>query len=529
MSSPAGPEDRTPRHAGDGDAAVHQDARIHDARQDAAPSGPHPAPTTPASSPRAPPPRRRRRRPGATDAGPRTEPTRSQPVTAVRHDGTGRDNVDGRDTVVDEVPTRETVVAREKEQFGGIKIGSAFFGWLAATGMAVLLTALVAAAGTAVGLATNTDVNAAVNSGDQTVGLVGIIVLLVILFVSYYSGGYVAGRMARFNGAKQGFMVWVWALIAAVVVAVLGLVAGQQFNILANLNSFPRIPVNEGELTTTSIIAAVVVAVVALVGAVLGGTGRHALPPQGGPGRLHARGRLTRNASAPGCQRCSGRTDVLAVTTRQVVPAAVRPARKRLVSWWTPRSPSCRKCALNSTVPSVSSGPPRAGGHDVQPPPLHVRVQLQVPPGPGVRVPGPQQVVRRPAARRRCTGSASAAPPSALPPRLRGTGRSSRAYCSPDRHGQLPWKRAVRLVIGSGTGGCWGRHSCPFGCRTTSAAAPSDYRRAARRRRRQRTTALTRLAKTPDALRARKKVRMVKGLLPAALGGTRRGKASKER
>ncbi|BAS18013.1 hypothetical protein AHiyo8_63160 [Arthrobacter sp. Hiyo8] len=43
--------------------------------------------------------------------------------------------------------TRETVIAREKEQFGGIKIGSAFFGWLTATGMAVLLVALVAAAG----------------------------------------------------------------------------------------------------------------------------------------------------------------------------------------------------------------------------------------------------------------------------------------------------------------------------------------------------------------------------------------------
>jgi hypothetical protein len=77
--------------------------------------------------------------------------------------------------------------------------------------------------------------------------------------------------MARFNGARQGFMVWVWALIAAIVVAVLGMVAGQRFNILASLNSFPRIPVNEGQLNTMSIIAAIVVAVVALVGAVLGG------------------------------------------------------------------------------------------------------------------------------------------------------------------------------------------------------------------------------------------------------------------
>ena len=182
----------------------------------------------------------------------------------------------GTDTTRPDDPafaTREMAAAREREAFGGIKIGSAFFGWLAATGMAVLLTALVAAAGTAVGLATNTDVNTAVGraASNQTVGIAGIIVLLVILFASYYSGGYVAGRMARFNGAKQGFAVWIWALIAAVLVAVLGMIAGEQFNILAQLNSFPRIPVNEGQVTTTGIIAAVVVALVALVGAVLGG------------------------------------------------------------------------------------------------------------------------------------------------------------------------------------------------------------------------------------------------------------------
>lgn len=187
-------------------------------------------------------------------------PTRATPVVEPVADST--------------LANRETAVARQKERFGGIKVGSAFFGWLTATGMAVLLTALVAAAGTAVGLASNTDVNEAVNQAAQntgTVGLVGIIVLLVILFLSYYCGGYVAGRMARFNGAKQGLMVWIWALIAAIVVAILGVVAGQQFNVLANLNSFPRIPINEGQLTTTSIIAAIVVAAVALVGAVLGG------------------------------------------------------------------------------------------------------------------------------------------------------------------------------------------------------------------------------------------------------------------
>ena len=266
MSNPTGPEDRTSRRARDENGAVSQDAQIHDARQDAARHD-----TGGTNDTRAIPTGAATEAPTQSHAAVRPEPTRSQPVTAVRHDEPAR-ATPAEDTVVEEVPTRATVVAREREQFGGIQIGSAFFGWLAATGMAVLLTALVAAAGTAVGLATNTDVNATIASGNETVGLVGIIVLLAILFVSYFAGGYVAGRMARFNGAKQGFMVWVWALIAAVVVAILGVVAGQQYNILAQLNAFPRIPVNEGELTTTSIIAAVVVAAVALVGAVLGGT-----------------------------------------------------------------------------------------------------------------------------------------------------------------------------------------------------------------------------------------------------------------
>ncbi|MFE4836653.1 YrzE family protein [Arthrobacter sp. NPDC056691] len=224
---------------------------------------------------------RRSDRPGVTGATADTH-TRALNTTAAdtpyaERDYTPDNEPDGRpDTARPDDPafaTREMAAARQREAFGGIKIGSAFFGWLAATGMAVLLTALVAAAGTAVGLATNTDVNAAVGraASNQTVGIVGIIVLLVILFASYYSGGYVAGRMARFNGAKQGFMVWIWALIAAVLVAVLGMIAGERFNILAQLNSFPRIPVNEGQVTTTGIIAAVVVALVALVGAVLGG------------------------------------------------------------------------------------------------------------------------------------------------------------------------------------------------------------------------------------------------------------------
>lgn len=171
------------------------------------------------------------------------------------------------------------MVARQQEQFGGVKPGSAFFGWLTATGTAVLLTALVAAAGIALGLATDTTVDKATttaSSDAQTVGIAGAVLLALILFVAYFSGGYVAGRMARFNGAKQGLAVWIWAALIAGLVALAAAIAGNRYDVLSQVNTFPRIPVDAGTLTTGGVIALVVAAVVALLAAVLGGiTGMH--------------------------------------------------------------------------------------------------------------------------------------------------------------------------------------------------------------------------------------------------------------
>jgi hypothetical protein len=155
-----------------------------------------------------------------------------------------------------------------------VKIGSAFFGWLTAMGTAVLLTALLAATGAALGLGVFEDPEAAADEAarnPETVGWIGAIALLVIVFVAYWCGGYVAGRMARFNGIRQGIAVWLWAIVIAIIVALLGLVAGAQFDVLVDLNAFPRIPLSEGELTTAGIITAVIVAIASLAGAILGG------------------------------------------------------------------------------------------------------------------------------------------------------------------------------------------------------------------------------------------------------------------
>ena len=169
---------------------------------------------------------------------------------------------------------RQNVVARQKEEYGGFKFGSAFFGWLTATGTVVILTALVAGAGAALGLGTETttdDLTDAAKANAETIGIVGAVAVLVILLIAYYCGGYVAGRMSRFSGAKQGVAVWLWAVVIAIVVAIVGALAGGQFNVLSNLDTFPRIPINEGDLTTVGIVTAVLAVVVSLVGAVLGG------------------------------------------------------------------------------------------------------------------------------------------------------------------------------------------------------------------------------------------------------------------
>jgi len=176
--------------------------------------------------------------------------------------------VDGTHTL------RNDVHEREKAEFGGFKFGSAFFGWLTAMGTTVLLTALVAAVGAAIGLGNQTTVDEAADAAADNAGVVGIVSAIVIglvLLIAYFAGGYVAGRMARFSGVKQGIAVWIWAVAIAIVVAIITAIAGAQWDILANVQSFPRIPVTPETATLTGILTALGAAVVTLIGAILGG------------------------------------------------------------------------------------------------------------------------------------------------------------------------------------------------------------------------------------------------------------------
>jgi hypothetical protein len=159
--------------------------------------------------------------------------------------------------------------AVQRARWGGADGTAIFFGWLSALGLAALVLAVVAAAGTRLGFAS------AVGTGDarsnaRTIGIVGAAILVVILLLAYFAGGYVAGRMARFDGGHQGFRVWLLGLLATVAAAAAGWIGGSQYNVFQQLN-LPRIPVNEGDIATGALITLALVLLGTLLAAIAGG------------------------------------------------------------------------------------------------------------------------------------------------------------------------------------------------------------------------------------------------------------------
>jgi hypothetical protein len=160
------------------------------------------------------------------------------------------------------------VRARQREEFGGVNWGAAFFGWLVAIGLGALLVGLVAAMGAAVGL---TDASGTDAAGNVTeIGIGGTIVLLAMLAIAYYCGGYVAGRMSRFDGARQGLGAWLIGLIVTVILAIAGALLGAEYNVLQRLE-LPALPVGDSKLASGGALALALILVGTALAALIGG------------------------------------------------------------------------------------------------------------------------------------------------------------------------------------------------------------------------------------------------------------------
>ena len=159
--------------------------------------------------------------------------------------------------------------AEAQDRFGGINWGAAFFGWLVAIGLTILLTGIVGAVAAAVSdTAEITQSEAQREAG--TIGIVAGVVLLVVLALAYYAGGYVAGRMSRFDGGKQGLAVWIIGLVVTLIALGTGAAFGNEYNIFDRVD-LPRLPLSTDELSVGGLVTALAVLVLSLLAAMAGG------------------------------------------------------------------------------------------------------------------------------------------------------------------------------------------------------------------------------------------------------------------
>jgi len=197
------------------------------------------------------------------DRAPRRDTGEDRAVRRERTTGDGRATGPGDGGAT--ASALATARARQRDEFGGINWGASFFGWLVAVGVAALLTSLLTAAGAAIGL-TRAD---ATSNADE-IGLGGGIALLVVLMLAYYAGGYVAGRMSRFDGGRQGLGTWAIALIVTGALAVAAVIFGDQYNVLEQLN-LPSVPVGDQTLATGGLVALAAIVLGTALAAMLGG------------------------------------------------------------------------------------------------------------------------------------------------------------------------------------------------------------------------------------------------------------------
>lgn len=158
---------------------------------------------------------------------------------------------------------------RQYAVYGGMHFGAALYGWLVSAGIGAILMAILGAAGGAVAVSTVQNTSALNAQTVQTVGMVSGILLLLVMAIAYYAGGYVAGRLSRFDGMRQGLATWLVGLAVALLLGGAGAALGAKYNVLQQLN-LPHLPVGSS-FTTGGLVASILALLITLGAAMLGG------------------------------------------------------------------------------------------------------------------------------------------------------------------------------------------------------------------------------------------------------------------
>ncbi|TDO52386.1 hypothetical protein EV643_102224 [Kribbella sp. VKM Ac-2527] len=172
-------------------------------------------------------------------------------------------------SLIPDKPLPHTIVEEPPISYRGFKFGAAFYGWMITNSMAVLLVGV--AAGATAGVTYLLDYTRAdAEQQPGTVAITAAAVLGLLVCLAFYTGGYVAGRLARFDGARQGFGVWMIALLLAVMAGGAGALLDNRYDLVAEVDR-PDVPLADNVLANGAIISAAAVIVLTLVAALLGG------------------------------------------------------------------------------------------------------------------------------------------------------------------------------------------------------------------------------------------------------------------
>jgi MFS family permease len=176
-----------------------------------------------------------------------------------------RDTARAVETRTDGRPTADPYsgVAAAHERFGGVDIPAGIIGTLTALSSTLILAGLVGAAFGSVGYQTGLEEDATDLSTWSLVGGVA------ILFVAYVIGGWAAGRMARYDGARNGFATGIWTLVFGALLAGLGAWVDSEYDVFRNVE-LPQWFESDA-LTTAAIISGVAAIAAMFAGGIIGG------------------------------------------------------------------------------------------------------------------------------------------------------------------------------------------------------------------------------------------------------------------
>ncbi len=200
--------------------------------------------------------------PASTDDPTLVQETRAVPVTPAE------DPTAAESDSTSYSPAEQRAIIRSR--YGGFWWGSDFIGFAVASWFTIVFLGIVGAIVGAVGYQLNAPVpkiGSALTGASQNLGIGALIGSLIAVFLAYVIGGYTAGRMARFSGLRNGFGVWLWTILVAILLGIVGWIAGSAFNVGSQIH----LSVDRATLTTAGVISVAVTLLVMLLGALLGG------------------------------------------------------------------------------------------------------------------------------------------------------------------------------------------------------------------------------------------------------------------